>query len=797
MVIESFLKLTLRNIARNKMHTFINVAVLSLGIVGALVIFLIIRFEFSFDAYHTDSDRIFRLVRTVDEFGQTNHSPGVPYLLPQTMQNDFPEIEQVTIVDNNFTPSVFAVTRDDGSIAKFKEEQGVAFVDPDYFKIFSYRWFYGDPDHALSAPHSMVISKGLADKFFGAENPIGKRVVYDTSHEVQVTGVVADVSPNSDLPFSLLISYDHKERGDDNWGSVASNVQCYLKLPEHLDPKQVESRLGTFLAKYQKEDKAEKITQYLQPLHNIHFDTRFTTFGGRTVARATLMALGLIGVLLMIAASINFVNLNTALATKRSKEVGVRKALGSTKAKLILHFLVETASVMFLAIVISLALAELVLDQLQPLLGSRLSVHLFDNAAIPLFLFVLFLVVTISAGFYPALYLSRFNVSEALRNKLTSSYGEGLVLRKGLVLVQIAISQALIICALAINSQIAYFQKTDMGFNREAVVEVELPGNELSKLASFKNQLLQQTTIKHVSFSNTGAASRSVWNGNYTLRDSAEVKEGRTQIKFIDQDFIATYELRVLAGVGLAVTDTLKKFIVNRTFAEGAGYGDDLEGLLGKYAKFWGREAPIAGIVTDFNTRSLHQKVEPVIMLMQNRFWQAGIKIDLKNMKSALSAIEQAWSSVYPDYVFDYAFLDDTIHRFYADEEKTAGLMNIFAGVAIFIGCLGLFGLVSYMVAQRTKEIGIRKVLGADLASILVMFLKDFAYLILIAFMVAAPVAYYFMQAWLADFAYRIEMDSSIFLMAFAITFAIAFFTVGYKSIRTALANPVESLRYE
>lgn len=779
------------------MHALINVAGLSLGIAGALVVFLIIRFELSFDAYQPDSNRIFRLVRTVDEFGQTNHSPGVPYPLPRALRNDFPEIERITIVDNNFTPSVFAVTRDDGSIAKFKEEQGVAFVDPDYFKIFSYRWLLGDPDRALAAPHAMVISKGLAEKFFGGENPLGKRVVYDTSHEAQVTGVVAEVSPNSDLPFSLLISYDHEERGNDNWGSVASNVQCYLKLPAHLDPKQIESRLGAFLAKYQKADKAEKVTQHLQPLRNIHFDTRFTTFGGRTVAKATLVALGLIGALLMIAASINFVNLNTALAAKRSKEVGVRKALGSTKTRLVLHFLAETAAVMSLAIVVSLALAELVLGQLQSLLGSRLSIHLFGDAAIPLFLFALFIVVTISAGLYPALYLSRFNVSEALRNKLTAGYGEGLVLRKGLVLVQFAISQALIICTIVISRQMAYFQKADMGFNREAVVEVELPSNELAKLARFKNQLLQHTAIARVGFSNTGTASRSVWNGNYTLRDSAEVKEGRTQIKFIDQDFIATYELRLLAGEGLAVTDTLKKYIVNRTFAEEAGYGDDLEGLLGKYAKIWGREAPIAGVVTDFNTRSLHHKVEPVIMLMQNRFWQAGIKIDLKNMKGALSAIEQAWSSVYPDYVFDYAFLDDTIRRFYEDEQKTAGLMNIFAGVAILIGCLGLFGLVSYMAARRTKEIGIRKVLGADLANILAMFLKDFAYLVLLAFLVAAPAAYYFMQAWLADFAYRIKMDISIFLMALATAFVIAIVTLGYKSIRAALANPVESLRYE
>ncbi len=794
---KNFFKLSLRSMARNKVHALINVAGLSLGIVGALVIFLIIRFELSFDAHYREADRIYRLVRTSNEFGKTNHTPGVPYPLPQALRNDFPEIEQVSIVDANFTPSVFAVTRDGGTMAKFKEDKGVAFVDPAYFKIFSHQWRAGDPERALSAPHSMVISKGIAEKFFGEEDPIGKRVTYDNSHEVQITGVVADPPSNSDLPLNLLILYDHKERGNDNWGSVSSLTQCYLKLPAYLDPKQIESRLGTFLAKYQETDEAKKVTMSLQSLRDLHFDTSFGTLGGRTVAKSTLVALSMIGVLLLVTACINFVNLNTALAVKRSKEVGVRKVLGSTRPQLLLHFLAETATVMLLAIVISLALAEIVLVQLQSLLEYRLELHLFGDAAIPVFLLALLILVTISAGFYPALHLSSFNASAALRNKLFSRYGEGLSLRKNLVLIQFAISQALIICTIVISSQISYFQKADMGFNRDAIVEVELPANERDILVRLKNELLQNTAIKHVSFSNTGAASSNKWTGNYSLSDSTEIKEGRTNIKFIDQDYIATYELKLLAGEGMAQTDTLKKYIVNEAFAEETGYGNNFNGLLGKYLKFWGREAPIAGVVNDFNTSSLHHKLEPVVLLMRHNYWQAGIKIDLQNTKSALAAIETAWSSVYPEYVFSCTFLDETIAKFYENEQKTARLMNIFTVVAIIIGCLGLFGLVSYMTAQRTKEIGIRKVLGANLANILAMFLKEFAFLILLAFVVAAPVAYYFMQTWLADFAYRIKLDGGIFISALLAAFAIALITVGYKSLRAALANPVEALRYE
>jgi len=458
---KNFFKLSLRSLARNKVHALINVAGLSLGLVGALVIFSIIRFELSFDAHHQDANRIYRLVRTINEFGKTNPTPGVPYPLPQALRNDFPEIEYVAIGDANFTPSVFAATRDDGTIAKFKEEKGVAFIDPAYFKIFSYQWLAGDPERALSAPHSMVISQGIAKKFFGQEDPIGKRVTYDKSYEVQVTGVVADVPANSDLPLILLIAYDHKERGNDNWGSVSSATQCYLKLPANLDSKQIENRLVAFLAKYQKPDEAKKVTSNLQPLAELHFDTRFDTFGGRTIAKATLLALGLIGVLLLITACINFVNLNTALAVKRSKEVGVRKVLGSTRPQLVLHFLAETAAIMLLAIVASLALAEIVAGQLQSLLGYHLEFRLFGDAVTPIFLLALFIVVTVSAGFYPALYLSRFNASAALRHKLSVGYGQGFPLRKGLVLAQFAISQALIICTIVIGSQMAYFQKAE------------------------------------------------------------------------------------------------------------------------------------------------------------------------------------------------------------------------------------------------------------------------------------------------------------------------------------------------
>ena len=312
-----------------------------------------------------------------------------------------------------------------------------------------------------------------------------------------------------------------------------------------------------------------------------------------------------------------------------------------------------------------------------------------------------------------------------------------------------------------------------------------------------KPSCCKRQPIKSVAFSNTGTASGNTWGGNYSIKVGEEIREGSAQIKFVDDDFISTYELGLVAGEGLAPTDTLKRFLVNQTFVKDAGYGENYSDFLGTYVKIWGREAPIAGVVKDFNTSSLHHKVQPIVIIMQNRYAMAGIKIDLQNTRQTLKSVEETWSGVYPNFVFDYGFLDDNIEKFYEDEQNISSLINTFAVIAILIGCLGLFGLVSYMAAQRTKEIGIRKVLGATVTNILALFSKEFFVLITIAFVLAAPAAYYIMGNWLDEFAYRIDLNAGIFMLALIISFVIAFVTIGYKSVLAAMTNPVESLRSE
>jgi len=402
---KNYLKTTIRTLTKNKVYTLINVAGLALGIVCALAIFLIIRLQSSFDTYHKDPQNIYRVVRVENEFGEISHSPGLPYPLPAALRNDFPNIPNLTIVDSNFGSPVISVEKK-GTTFKFKEkDNSVAFVNPDYFKIFKYEWLHGDPETVLDKPNSGVISSVLAQKFFGDENPLGKKVIFNNRLEFQITGVVKKIPQNTDLPFSILIAYDHAQRGNDNWGSFSTGVQCYLKLSGNTSTRQTESQFPGFLSKYFDKEDATKHTLLLQPLSEIHFDSRFSTFGDNTVTVETLLALGLIGLFLLITACINFVNLNTALAVKRSKEVGVRKVLGSRMSQLLVHFIAETAFITLIAIFVSLALAEVAFVQIESILGYELELNIMGDTSITFFLVILFIFVTLGAGFYPALHL--------------------------------------------------------------------------------------------------------------------------------------------------------------------------------------------------------------------------------------------------------------------------------------------------------------------------------------------------------------------------------------------------------
>ncbi len=805
-MLTNYFKIAFRNLIKNRSHALINISGLSIGCACALVIFLVIQYESGFDTHHEDSDRIYRVVRENTQFGETGHDTGVYYPMPEAIARDFSGIEHSTIVDANFgsTP-VLKVDRTDGTQNKLKEEN-LAFTRPDYFKIFSYSWLQGDPDNSLSRPNTAVITRSLAEKLFQTEDAVGYTVTVQSGGEkmvVEITGIVKDPQQQTDLPFDIFISAESTtEEGQqriekDNWESSSSMVQAFVKLQTRSDPQVINEQLDELLEKNVGEERAQYTDFYLQPLSDIHYDTRFPNYGGRTVSKKSLAALGLIGLFLLITACINFINLNTAIAVKRSKEVGVRKVLGGTRTQLVRHFLGETAIVAAVSVALGIAATEVILDYLEPVLGYSLSLDGFNQPEVLLFAGGIFAIITLAAGLYPAFYLSGFNPLDAIRNRITASYGEGLMLRRGLVILQFAICQALIICTIIIGNQMNFARNFDMGFQKEAMVEVELPIQEKTTLNTFRQQLIGQASITNITYSNTGTANDNFWGGNYEIILDDEMFEGGAQMKLVDTSYVSTYGLKLLAGRNLTPSDTTNQYLVNREFAQSVGYDGRYQDLIGKYVTMWGTEAPLVGVVDNFNTGSLHQEVEPVLFSSWSLYFLAGIRINMEQSQQALAEIKRAYETAFPDYVFDYTFLDERIADFYEQEEKTANLMNGFTMIAILIGCLGLFGLVSYMATTRTKEIGVRKVLGASITDILKIFTLELMLLTGISFLIAAPVSWYLMQQWLADFAYQIDIGIEIFAMAFIGTLLIAALTVGYKSVSAALANPVNSLKSE
>ena len=803
---KNYLKIAFRNLVKHKSHTLINIGGLTLGILCAILIFLVIQFDLSFDTWHPDSERIHRIVRIDTDYGDTDYSRGGPYPLAGAVETDITGISKVTIVFNNFGNTPVISYSDNGAVQnKFKEEQ-LAFVGQDYFEIFATTWIRGDQKSALLNPNTVVVSHSFADKMFGNVNVLGKTISANIDGffiDLEITGVIQDAPENSDFPFSVLGSAHSKTRdgyplGDEeSWSSSTSSIQTYVKLEPGVSPEQVDAQFDGLIIKYQNEETAEHLDYKLQPLADIHFNSLYDNYNNRTIEKRALLTLGIIGLFLLITACINFINLNTAVAVSRSKEVGLRKTLGGTKTQLTLHFLGETAFITLIALFLGLGLSEIVLIQIEPLIGFSPELNLPGNTELLMFLGILFVLITLAAGWYPARYLSAFNPIEAIRNKITASFGKGITLRRSLIIVQFTITQILIIGTIVISSQIEYFQNQDLGYDRDAIIEIPIPSDDEQTINTFKNALLNESSIQNVTFSNTGTTSNSTWSGNYLVTDDTVRHENNAQVKFVDADFVDTYGLTIVAGENLTPSDTVSKYLVNEAFARQIGYGDDYDGLIGKPNLFWGSEAPIVGVVKDFNTQSLHTELEPVVITTRRSFFVGGIKVVTAQTSAAIDALERTFSEVYPEFVFEYEFLDDQIASMYEEEQRTANIMNAFTVIAILIGCLGLFGLVSYMATTRTKEIGVRKVLGATIPDILKIFAGELSILTGISFIIAAPVAWFMMQKWLEDFAYKIELGIGIFALALLGTLCIAALTVGYKSVSAALANPVDSLKSE
>ncbi len=797
-MLKNYLKIAVRNLLRHKAYSFINIAGLAIGMACSLMLFLLIKFELSFDAFHRKAERLYRINTVVTRPEGKAYQTGTPSPFSAALRHDFPELEKVTVVDYDYEGLVTILEAGNAPVC-YKEKSGVAFIEPDFFDMFDFAWSAGDPK-TLAEPNNVALTEALAKKYFPDGAAIGKTLRLNNKLDLKVTGILKDFPANTDFPFKLLISFvtaKSLDRLSESWQNLRSNLQTYVLLPEHGSPQRLESQLPAFAKKYWY-DETRPRAYTLQPLREIHFDARYGNFNDRTTSKATIGALALIGFFLVVTACINFVNLATAQAINRSKEVGVRKVLGANRVQLVSHFMGETLVITVLAVFVALVLNELFLPRVIKILGLIMPFNLSAEPAVIPFLIITTVVVSFLSGFYPALILSGFQPALALKSKSTTHQGRGLSLRRGLVVLQFVISQALIIGTLVITAQMDYFRSTELGFDKDAVVTVALPDHDRLKLETMRTQWLQSAAIQSVSFAYSSASSGDKWDTYFQYKAGDRDEQHVANLKFADANYFRTYGLQLLAGRAYSASDTISELVVNEALVKQLGLVHPEEAL-GQHLSFWNKaEKPIVGVVRDFHLFSLHDKIAPCILAANQRVYrEADIKINAPNLREGLRHIEKVWAAIYPENVFEYKFLDDTIAEFYAGEARMSQLFRLFSAIAILIGSLGLFGLVSFMAAQRTKEIGVRKVLGASVADIIGLFSKEFATLILIAFFIAAPIAYFAMNDWLENFAYRINLGLSVFLLTLIVTFVIAGITVGHRAVKAALANPVEALRYE
>jgi putative ABC transport system permease protein len=813
-MILNALVFALRNLRKNKLLAAINVLGLTIGISACLVIFLIVSYELSFNKGIADGERIYRIyTRFSGVFTGLNRgvSTGVASGIKETISgiesstSFFTMNGKVFIVKPNVEPTLV------------EGESRCIMAGPEFFDVFTNNeWIIGNPTQSLSDPNKVVLTESRAKLIFGNLSPaeiIGKQLIYRDSIEVAVSGILKDSKENSDFNFTDILSLKTNETlSEDNrvfhpndWGSTNSSSQFFVKLSKGTTASDIEKQMPKVVAQYKEREKdSDWTTSYpLQALADIHFNTEIGIMdSSRSVSeKSTFQVMSIIAMLLLAIAVINFVNLETAQASKRAKEVGVRKVLGSSRVTLIGHFMIESFILTFCAVLCSLLLSYFSIIWFSEFIPKGVDVDL-TNPVVQIFLVGCLIGVSLLAGIYPAFVLSSFQPALALKNQAfaNSSTTRSSFIRKALTVFQFSFSQLLIIATIAIGMQIHYMLNKDLGFRSDAVITFWTPWKEPAKKRQvLKNELERLTSIDVLSTHSSPPSSSGSSSTTMEFNNGKEVLKHNVYIKNGDPNYLELYKLTLVAGSNITAGDSGKQYIINETYAKLLGFENPVE-VIGKTVH---EDKVIVGVAKDFHTKSLRTQIEPLAIYNEpeNQF-MFGVRFNshgknMDDLKAEIGQIEKVWEKIYPDTKFAYTFVDETIRRFYETEQRTSRLARTATIIAIIISCLGLFGLSSFTVIQRTKEIGIRKVLGATVNSILFLLTKDFVVLVMVAFVIAGPLAFYFIEDWLTKYAYRMDISWWLFAIAGLASVITAFLTVSFRTVKAAKADPVKSLRYE
>jgi putative ABC transport system permease protein len=810
-MIRNYFKVAYRTLLRNKFHSIINITGLAIGISACLIIYLIVNFELSFNKEISGYDRIYRIhSKFSGTFSGLNR--GAPTAVAPHVRSNFSGVESVALFFC-FGSKVEIPTGTE--IKKLEKQDAVAIVDTSYFKVIdSYEWVIGSPD-VLLKPHQVVLTESQAKKYFGElefNQMMGKEVIYRDSLITHVAGIVHDLPFNTDLSFTDFISapttqasWLKKNYDLDDWTSTNSSTQIFVKALTGTTHQTLLDQLPQLTKIYDEKSNWDATNTFAaQPLSDIHFnsETGIFDFSRSATHLPTMITLIFVAILLLVIAAINFVNLETAQAIKRAKEVGVRKVLGSSQSRLVAQFLCEGLLLTLIAIIVALPLTEIGLNSFKEFVPEGVTLNFLD--IIP-FLAGSILFIGILASAYPAFVLSSFRPVQALKNQtsMSSSQSGTAFLRKALIVFQFSFAQILIISTLVVGWQIRFLLNKDLGFKKDAVIYFNTPWYEdFSKKEVLANEISRIPEISEISMSNDPPSSNGWSSQSVKVNNGSEEVSVNAYRKFGDTQYLKFYNIELLAGRNLMASDTVKEYLINETMMKTIGFANPEEAL-DKIIIQGKKKFSIVGVVKDFHTRSLHDAIDPVMMANeQKNFSCFNIRFQTTNqsgdkLKAGLDKIEMAWKKVYPEVPFEHQFLDDTIKNYYKTEQRTSKLAKTAMGLAIFISCLGLFGLVSFTASQRTKEIGIRKVLGASVQQIVMLLSKDFILLVVLAFVIALPVALYASNQWLSSFPYRTDLPIWMFVVTGLAALMIAFITVSLQTVRAATVNPVESLRNE
>jgi putative ABC transport system permease protein len=810
-MLKNYFRIAWRNIARNKLYTCINVLGLTLGICVCLAIYTITSFELGFDSFHPDKGRIYRLLaKTTESAGDTHFSNNIPPPAPKAARALIPGLQNVAPFIQY--PAKIRISAGTGPSTVFDNKipgtwtKSSIFADPQYFAILNYDWLAGNPIASLSRPSQLVLTAGKARQLFGSipfDQMLGRQVIFNDTLPLILSGIVKDWNKATDFPFTEFISFSTidntplknsfalNEWGDEHTGSSAE--EALVKLQPGVTAVLVNSQLTALALKSMKIDSGTNFSLSLQRLSDVHFNADI--YDGRRKAHLpTLYGLIAIAVFILLVAAVNFINLATAQSIQRAKEIGIRKVLGSGRTSLVFQFLAETSILTFFALCIAAVLVKPVLSAFHAFVPDGAGFHFFAPSTL-LLLVLLGVLTALLAGLYPAKILSSYQPAMVLKGAGVQKGGEKWYLRKALIVFQFTVSLLFIIGTIVVSTQINYIRNKDLGFNSNAIVFIDTQNDSVSKLSVFAQQIRHLPGVNGVTLQSftpltpIGTGLSLDYNG----------KTYNTVLQVGDENFIPLYQLKLLAGENFRHSDSIRELIINEACARQLGFQDPQEAI-GKFLSIAGSH-PVVGVVADFHEKSLHEPIRPIVFL-NFRDGERSIAIKLasegkkiSHVQTVLGQIEKQWKTIYPGQPFVYRFLDESIAAMYEKERKTSILMNTAMAVMIFISCMGLLGLSTFSAEQRTREIGIRKVLGAGVLNIVALLSRDFLTLVGIALVIASPIAWYGMNQWLQNFAYRIDISWQIFALAGLSALFIALITVSFRAVKAALGNPAKILR--